>query len=49
MPSVAMSAQKHFASVPYDTTRKVTRRETFPGEMDHAMPWARIMPLIEPH
>jgi len=44
-----MHAQKSFASVPYDTKRKVTRRETFLGEMDRAIPWARIIALIAPH
>ena len=44
-----MSAQRTFASVPYDTKRKVTRRETFLQEMDRAIPWTRIIPLIVPH
>ena len=36
-----MSAQTTFASVPYDTTSKVTRRETFLQEMDRAIVWTR--------
>ena len=37
-----MSAQKTFASVPYDTPRKVMRRETFLEEMDGAIAWTRL-------
>ena len=44
-----MSVQKTFASVPYDTKRKVTRRETILQEMDRVSPWARLLPLIAPH
>ena len=35
--------------MPYDTKRKVTRRETFLQEMDRAIPWTRILSLIAPH
>jgi hypothetical protein len=29
--------------------RRQTRREPFLAEMDHAMPWNRLLTLIEPH
>ena len=44
-----MRAQPTFASVPYDTKRKVTRRDTFLREMDRATQWARIRPLTAPY
>ena len=43
-----MRAQKPFASVPYDTPRKVTRRETLLQEMDRAIPWTRSAGRIIP-
>lgn len=29
--------------------RKKTRRELFLNEMDHVVPWKRLLALIEPH
>ena len=44
-----MSDQRTFASVPYDTKGKVTRRERFLQEMDRVIPWATVFAIIVPH
>ena len=44
-----MSDQRTFASVPYDTKGKVTRRERFLQEMDRVLPWGTLFTIILPH
>ena len=44
-----MSDQRTFASVPYDTKGKVTRRERFLQEMDRVIPWGTVFAIILPH
>ena len=44
-----MREQRTFASVPYDTKGKVTRRERFLGEMDRVIPWGTLRRIIAPH
>ncbi|MCU0635599.1 MAG: transposase, partial [Gemmatimonadaceae bacterium] len=44
-----MSEQRSLASVVYDSTRKITRREQFLREMDAVIPWADLVALIAPH
>jgi transposase, IS5 family len=43
-----MGSQQTFASVAWSAKGKVTRRERFLAEMDAAIPWARLLRLIEP-
>ena len=44
-----MREQRTFASVPYDTKGKVTRRERFLQEMDRVIPWGTRLAIILPH
>ena len=44
-----MGNQRTFSSVAWSAKGKVTRRERFLAEMDAVIPWARLLPLIEPH
>jgi len=44
-----MSDQRTFASVPYDTKSKVTRRKRFLQEMDRVIPWGTLIAIILPH
>ncbi|MDZ7630307.1 MAG: IS5 family transposase [Gemmatimonadaceae bacterium] len=44
-----MRDQRTFASVPYDTKGKVTRRERFLAEMDRVIPWGTLLAIIAPH
>ena len=44
-----MREQRTFASVPYDTKGKVTRRERFLQEMDRVIPWGTLLAIILPH
>jgi transposase len=44
-----MGNQQSFASLAWNAKGKVTRRERFLAEMDAAIPWARLLKLIEPH
>lgn len=41
--------QQTRASLEYDKKKKQTRRERFLSEMDQAVPWARLLSVIEPH
>jgi IS5 family transposase len=41
--------QTSFASLEYAGKKRQTRREKFLGEMEHVVPWARLIALIEPH
>ena len=41
--------QTTFASAAWEKKGKVTRRERFVAEMDHVVPWAPMVALIEPH
>jgi IS5 family transposase len=41
--------QKSFASLAWDSKKKVTRRERFLTEMGAVIPWERLLVLIEPH
>ena len=38
-----------FASMVYENKKKETRRERFLREMDQAIPWNRLVSLIEPY
>ena len=44
-----MKQQMSFAQSEYAGKKKVTRREKFLGEMERAVPWARLCGVIEPH
>ena len=44
-----MSDQHTFASLAWITKGKVTKRERFLSEMEHAIPWERFLSLIEPY
>lgn len=41
--------QMTFSALGFDRYAKTTRREIFLQEMDKAVPWARLIELIEPH
>ena len=41
--------QTTFASMVYENKKKETRRERFLREMNRAIPWDRLVSLIEPH
>lgn len=41
--------QTTFASLAFDSKKKLTRRERFLNEMDAVVPWARLTKLITPH
>lgn len=41
--------QLTFSDAEYAGERKRTRREVFLSEMDHVVPWAAFLALIEPH
>jgi transposase, IS5 family len=41
--------QLSFGSLEYANKKRQTRREKFLGEMEQAVPWARLIALIEPH
>ena len=43
-----MESQTSFAQSEFATKKKQTRRERFLGEMERAVPWARLVALIEP-
>lgn len=43
-----MESQKSFAQSEFAAKKKQTRRERFLGEMEAAVPWARLVALIEP-
>lgn len=45
----AMSDQRTFAGLAWDSKKKVTRRERFLAEMDAVIPWAELVALIHPH
>jgi transposase, IS5 family len=40
--------QRSFASAEYAMKKKQTRREKFLGEMEHIVPWPRLIAVIEP-
>lgn len=44
-----ISEQRTLASVVYDSTRRVTRRERFLQKMDRVIPWATLIALVEPN
>ena len=44
-----MIRQMSFAQSEYAGKKKVTRREKFLGEMEHVVPWTRLVALIQPH
>ncbi len=41
--------QTTFASLAFESKKKLTRRERFLAEMDRVVPWARLLKLIAPH
>ena len=41
--------QSSFSSLAYSHKKKKTKRELFLEEMDKAMPWSRLLKLINPH
>lgn len=41
--------QTTFASLAFDSKKKLTRRERFLREMDQVVPWTRLLKLIAPH
>ena len=41
--------QTTFASLAFESKKKMTRRERFLREMNQVVPWARLTKLIEPH
>jgi IS5 family transposase len=41
--------QTTFASLAFESKKKLTRRERFLAEMDQVVPWARLLRLIAPH
>ena len=41
--------QTTFASLAFESKKKLTRRERFLAEMDQVVPWARLLKLIAPH
>ncbi len=41
--------QTTFASLAFESKKKLTRRERFLREMDRVVPWARLTKLIAPH
>jgi transposase, IS5 family len=41
--------QATFASLAFETKKKLTRREVFLKEMGAVVPWTRLVKLIEPH
>lgn len=41
--------QTTFASLAFESKKKLTRRERFLREMDQVVPWERLLKLIEPH
>lgn len=43
-----LSTQISFADAEYDKKKKLTRRERFLGKMEHVVPWARLIEVIEP-
>ena len=43
-----MESQTSFAQSEFTAKKKQTRRERFLGEMEVAVPWARLVALIEP-
>lgn len=41
--------QTTFASLAFDSKKKLTRRERFLAEVDQVVPWPRLVKLITPH
>jgi IS5 family transposase len=41
--------QSSFASLAWETKKKITRREKFLADMDAVMPWDELLAVIEPH
>lgn len=41
--------QSSFASLAWETKKKVTRRERFLAEMESVVPWTELLAVIEPH
>lgn len=41
--------QTTFASLAFDSKKKLTRRERFLREMDQVVPWERLLKCVEPH
>lgn len=41
--------QTTFASLAFESKKKLTRRERFLAEMDQVVPWERLLKLIAPH
>lgn len=41
--------QSTFSSLSFESKKKPTRRERFLAEMDHVVPWAELIAVIEPH
>lgn len=41
--------QQSFASLEYESKKRLTRRERFLAEMEAVVPWARLISVIEPH
>jgi IS5 family transposase len=41
--------QSSFASLAWETKKKITRREKFLAEMEAVMPWDELLAVIEPH
>ena len=41
-------SQTSFAQTEFTAKKKQTRRERFPSKMETAVPWARLLALIEP-
>ena len=41
--------QTTFASLAFESKKKLTRLKRFLAEMDQVVPWARLLKLIAPH
>lgn len=44
-----MKKQMTFSEVEYTSKKKLTRRDRFLAEMERAVPWSRLVLVIEPH
>ena len=43
------NSQISFSQAEYAKKKKTTRREVFLEKMEHVVPWARLVELIEPY
>lgn len=46
---ISMEKRQSFASAAWSRKGKVTLRGRFPAEMDAAIPWSRLLAVIDPH